>query len=434
MKLNITVRIAIPVVVLLCPVSLSAQTNCVSCWTNFNPAIGAKSIVIGPNSLTKGANSIAIGYQDTCDGDNAVSIGVDLKASGTGAVALGTSNIATGNNSFVSGYNNYAEGAGSSVLGSENQSTGNSAIVLGSFDTAKGDHSVAIGVGANAIGNYSIAIGKNVSAVEDGSVVIGSGTESTKPLINNISNSLSIGFKSSQPTLFISPPSIPGGIGNIGIGTSSPQAALDVVGNMNLKGNISLKGNITVNNREIISSTGNFPTDTTRWILDSVSVDTSNMYYAELGNIGIGTKHPKAYFHVQGGTSNNPDSSFLINRNGNVAIGAISVNDTFKLSVKGVIRADELLVYEDWADFVFSPEYTLRPLDEVEHFIKDHQHLPDIPSAEQIRKNGLALAETQKLMMVKIEELTLYVLELKKQNDKLMEQITRLTAEKNCKQ
>jgi hypothetical protein len=99
--------------------------------------------------------------------------------------------------------------------------------------------------------------------------------------------------------------------------------------------------------------------------------------------------------------------------NGNVGIGTL--NPTYKLSVNGNIRTKEVVVESGWADYVFDKNYRLRSLDEVELFIQQHKHLPNIPSAKEIETNGLHLGDVQKRMMEKIEELTLYVIELKKE-------------------
>ncbi len=97
---------------------------------------------------------------------------------------------------------------------------------------------------------------------------------------------------------------------------------------------------------------------------------------------------------------------------GNVGIG--TDNPTYKLSVLGNIRATEVVVETGWADYVFNNKYKLKPLNEVEEFIKQNNHLPGIPSAAEVEKNGLHLGDTQKKMMEKIEELTLYIIQLNK--------------------
>jgi hypothetical protein len=105
--------------------------------------------------------------------------------------------------------------------------------------------------------------------------------------------------------------------------------------------------------------------------------------------------------------------------NGNIGIG--TTNPTNKLSVNGDIRSREVTVETaNWPDYVFEQEYKLRPLAEVENFIIQHKHLPEIPSANDMHSNGLKLGDLQKKMMEKIEELTLYIIAQQKQIDQLL--------------
>lgn len=106
--------------------------------------------------------------------------------------------------------------------------------------------------------------------------------------------------------------------------------------------------------------------------------------------------------------------------NGNVGIGTL--NPTYKLSVNGNIRSKEVVVETGWADYVFNDDYKLRPLKEVEDYISEHKHLPNIPSAKEIEANGLHLGDVQRRMMEKIEELTLYVIALQKEINTLKAQ------------
>lgn len=110
--------------------------------------------------------------------------------------------------------------------------------------------------------------------------------------------------------------------------------------------------------------------------------------------------------------TNNANRVF-ISGNGNVGIG--TDNPTYKLSVNGNVRSKEVVVESSWADYVFDSRYELRSLDEVEQFIDQHHHLPGVPSAKEIQQNGLSLGELQTKMMEKIEELTLYIIQLKKE-------------------
>ncbi len=102
-----------------------------------------------------------------------------------------------------------------------------------------------------------------------------------------------------------------------------------------------------------------------------------------------------------------------------VQIGtSISTPSTYKLGVGGRIICEELKVKlqsAGWPDYVFTKNYKLKSLDEVENFIKVNHHLPNIPAAQTIEKDGLEVGEMQRRMMEKIEELTLYMIDLKKE-------------------
>nr|WP_320120046.1 hypothetical protein [uncultured Marinifilum sp.] len=117
---------------------------------------------------------------------------------------------------------------------------------------------------------------------------------------------------------------------------------------------------------------------------------------------------------------------FTVSRGGNIGIGTTSSN--YKLDVLGTIRAQELKVNMQGADFVFEEDYQLRSLEEVEEFVSTNKHLPEISPAKEMQENGVNQGEMNKKLLQKIEELTLYTIEQQKQLDnqkKLIEQLIR---------
>lgn len=103
-----------------------------------------------------------------------------------------------------------------------------------------------------------------------------------------------------------------------------------------------------------------------------------------------------------------------IDANGNVGIG--THNPDSKLTVAGKIHSQEVKVSIDaGADFVFSKNYSLKPLTEVAEYISANKHLPEIASADDMKKNGLELGEMNVKLLQKIEELTLYMIDFKKE-------------------
>jgi hypothetical protein len=121
---------------------------------------------------------------------------------------------------------------------------------------------------------------------------------------------------------------------------------------------------------------------------------------------------------IDGGYAYGKSGIVLQPNGGNVLIGKTTqTNPAYKLEVEGSIRSREIKVNTDGADFVFDEGYKLRSLSEVEAFIKQHKHLPDIAPAAEMQANGVNMGELQTKLLQKVEELTLYTIELKKENE-----------------
>ena len=111
-------------------------------------------------------------------------------------------------------------------------------------------------------------------------------------------------------------------------------------------------------------------------------------------------------------------TQLVVLTNGYVGIG--TATPTNNLAVNGSIKAREVIVTPDnWPDYVFAPGYDLMPLTDVEAFIQRNGHLPGVPSARSVDREGVALGEMQQHLLRKVEELTLYVIELRKENEAL---------------
>jgi hypothetical protein len=138
----------------------------------------------------------------------------------------------------------------------------------------------------------------------------------------------------------------------------------------------------------------------------------SGVYNYQTGkNVYWGEPTDQGEYHFRG-------RDFFVT-DGNVGIGTTNPGE-FKLAVAGKIHATEIQVDAlPWPDFVFTPTYNLRTLTEVENFITQNQHLPDVPSQAEVASEGVSLGEMNAILLQKIEELTLYTIEQEKKIEKL---------------
>jgi hypothetical protein len=154
--------------------------------------------------------------------------------------------------------------------------------------------------------------------------------------------------------------------------------------------------------------------------------------YINGNNIGMGTKVPTAQLHTTGtvrfaglGSDNTKTRVLVGDANGNLFYrdaSTLAANDLIRssLAVNGPITAEKLtLSVQDWPDYVFDSTYQLPALVSIEKYIRQHHHLPGLPSAAAAEKNGTDVGETQAALLKKIEEMTLYTIE---QDKKLVEQ------------
>ncbi|WP_276373034.1 hypothetical protein [Chryseolinea sp. H1M3-3] len=124
--------------------------------------------------------------------------------------------------------------------------------------------------------------------------------------------------------------------------------------------------------------------------------------------------HNISFYTSQAGSSNWNTAKMYLRYDGNLGIG--TVNPDAKLAVKGTVHAEEVKVDLNVPvpDYVFDEKYFLRPLSEVENYINQNKHLPEVPAAKEMEAKGVNLGEMNMLLLKKVEELTLYLLQQNK--------------------
>lgn len=122
------------------------------------------------------------------------------------------------------------------------------------------------------------------------------------------------------------------------------------------------------------------------------------------------------FWQVASEHSKGSNYNLFLGNDGNVGIGTSNTHD-YKLAVTGKVLCEEMKVklVKDWPDYVFCKEHKLPSLTEVDHFISENKHLPDVPTLDEVRENGINVGEMNAILLKKVEELTLYLISMEKE-------------------
>ncbi len=264
--------------------------------------------------------------------------------------------------------------------------------------------------------------------------------------------------------------------GDVGIGTTTPSEKLEVVGNVKISPSNSLQNNDNVNGLFIENEGSNG----TFFVLQTATKGGGKSFsVTNAGDVGIGTTTPSEKLEVNGNikstgaiidnedyahsnirlghesndriyadnsvaesygggyffrvhnddVTNDYIDAMMIAKNGNIGIGTKKTDD-YKLAVAGStgIIAEKVTVKVEgqWPDYVFTNEYDLPTLKEVEKQIKENGHLQNIPSAKEVEENGVELGDISKNLLQKVEELTLYTIQQEKKLEQQNKEIEEL--------
>ncbi|GAB5473192.1 MAG: hypothetical protein Mars2KO_12910 [Maribacter sp.] len=254
--------------------------------------------------------------------------------------------------------------------------------------------------------------------------------------------------------------------GDVGIGTTTPGAKLDVNGIMRAQDKILVNKagtyRIALNGENDSFIRGRNSSSETKF-----DIHTNGNTYFNGGNVGIGTASPSALFEVNdninndwlskmyngggegqgllvqsgyGGSNSNNVGTILqledgngnlrmkVQSNGKVGIGTNDIPNGYKLAIAGSAIAEEIDVQlqGQWPDFVFKEAYELPSLKEVETHIRRKGHLQNIPSEEEVKEKGINLGEMDAKLLQKIEELMLYTIQQQKEIESLKAELREL--------
>jgi trimeric autotransporter adhesin len=395
----------------------AGQSNTIG---NYNSFIGYKSGFLNQT----GENNNFSGFQAGLN-----------NASGNANIFMGSqsglSNTTGSNNSFMGAYAGQANtmGTGNSFLGTQtgaDASTANNNTLLG-YNTGRG-----IITGSN-----NTIIGANVT---------GSSTLSNNIILADGQGNRRINVDAN---------------GNVGIGITQPSQKLHVYGtnpNLFLEGDAnSYYSNITLKSVIGTGRIDNYGPMAWKFGLWAMANSANNMPIGigatTFGNVAVTLDPSLIPFTVMGAQTQTNDlfrinknistvlggvteqNVFLINKDGKVLIGTSDVNQvgTHTLAVNGsaIFTKAVVKLNTSWPDYVFKPTYQLLSLNELEKYLQKNQHLPEVPSASEVEKNGIDLGDNQAILLKKVEELTLYMIDLNKkvealakENEELKKKVT----------
>lgn len=295
-------------------------------------------------------------------------------------------------------------GTNASAIGTNTVANGHSTFASGFASQATQPYTTAIGFYSFANYTKAISLGSMVKSNTYRAVVIGSGGEQSTNIFlqNNIPNSLMIGFSSQYPTLFVSESESSVNYdktGMVGIGNvTDPQAKLHILADEGEEATILL--------------------------------ETRNWDDGESSSLFLGSSESGITANSSNGMTFHSEGNYIFNSGGKVGINTTNFVGDYSLYVENGIITDEVMVKHptQWYDNVFEEDYKLRSIHDLNNFIKLNKHLPDIPAEKDVKKNGINLGEMDALLLKKIEELTIYIIQLEKKVESQQKAIDKLNS------
>ena len=381
--------------------------------------------------------SSIIGTDNYAIGRNSFAGGLNSYASGAQSFVFGTTDTVTGANAVAFGWKNQASGLYSFAQGYQNRAMMNGSVAMGIMNQTYGWAGVALGYSNESHGTATVSLGSYTYTTRDYGITIGSGINPDYPLRNS-DYSILMGVNAMLPTLTITESPNDGKdyfdkTGRVAIGATNPQSKLHIFSDLDENAGIILETNDKTNDSAFV-----WFQDANRYI--SVGTDNKMRINAGSNNLHLLANHcclnsETTYF------TNDEDRDFRIVspqkmglHSGNITLtGKVGVNienttASYALAVDGGLITTKVYIQDvdDWPDYVFDDTYRLMPLHELRNYIGANRHLPEMPSEDEVAREGYDLNGMQQALVKKIEELTLYTLKQQEEIEALRKMVEEL--------
>ncbi|CAH0996750.1 hypothetical protein EMA8858_02885 [Emticicia aquatica] len=282
----------------------------------------------------------------------------------------------------------------------------------GAFNVGYGYNTLTTGSGSSNVAVGDLALRFNTTGT--GNVAAGAFA-----LQNNTTGSYNLGLGVSSLTVNTT------GGNNLAIGNSALIANTTGSWNVAIGSNALATTSTGINNVAIGGEAGRTGTGSNNLFLGYQAgrneTGSNKLYLANTSTANplIKGEFDNKNLKINTGSTVSQTVGYLAVGNFDAAFAMPSPTNSYRLIVQDGIITEKVKVAlkgtADWADYVFDPSYKLMSLDKVEEFVKENKHLPNVPSAEEMSKNGLDVTQTSAKLMEKIEELTLYMIEMNKE-------------------
>lgn len=419
---------------------------------------GARSTAFGNNNIASGFETLAFGNSNIAGWSYNVTLGYANRGNRHHAKLFGSENAVNSDQSIAFGHGNtlnhaYTYGIGSNnvsgqpnitLIGNNNNSTGTSSLVVGQNNTNSGLTSMVFGDSINMLAYQSLAIGSKLStnasfvagfgyksrAVQSYSIAAGDSTEASG-LYSAAFGKASIA--NTHSTLAIGDSTVASGRSSMAVGNHiRAKSAYEIaIGTHN--SDYSPSSTFNWNNNDRLFTVGRGPISLAPYDAFIVRKDgkmtiDGNSFNSRLKVTGYENDGTIGTLEII--TEGRPDTlrmdgneidglnAFMLNTNSQsyVGIGTDSIAAGYQLGIGGDIAVEEVRSHMKslWPDYVFQDDYQVPSAEYLSEYISNNGHLPGIPSASEIEEKGLDLGEMQRLMLEKIEELMLSIIEMEK--------------------